>query len=245
MPPGEKSDKYHQVDLRDPYTRAEKCASCHVGNKAEGKFVTHEMYAAGHPPLPPFEVVTFAHDAPRHYHTHRENKALAAMPAEAAWKNFHFRTPADKEHPDGACPEARAFALGAVAGFDATMKLLADDAADTPKDQLLDFAHFDCYACHHDLKVPSWRQNARLPRGPRPANHETVVHRNRAGRHGPREGRQRVQDRGGNEGGRPGARGARGAEQAVRRPPVRRRGGDRQTGEGVGRPVSGAARRVE
>jgi hypothetical protein len=158
VPPSEKSDKYHQVDLRDPYVRAGKCASCHVGNKAEGKFVTHEMYAAGHPPLPPFEVVTFAHDAPRHYYTHRENKALAAMPAEAAWKNFHFRTPADKEHPEGECPEARAFALGTVAGFDATMKLLADDAADTPKDQLLDFAHFDCYACHHDLKVPSWRQ---------------------------------------------------------------------------------------
>src|SRR5262249_34483541 len=23
---------------------------------------------------------------------------------------------------------------------------------------LLDFAHFDCAACHHDLKLPSWRQ---------------------------------------------------------------------------------------
>jgi hypothetical protein len=48
--------------------------------------------------------------------------------------------------------------MGAVAAFEATMKLLADDAKDTPADQLLDFAHFDCYACHHDLKVPSWRQ---------------------------------------------------------------------------------------
>jgi Cytochrome c554 and c-prime len=146
------------VDLRDPYTRALQCASCHVGNKAEGKFVTHEMYAAGHPPLPPFDVVTFAREAPRHYYTHRQNRALAAMPADQAWHNFHYRAPATKDKPDGECPEARAMALGSVATFEATMNLLAKDAADTPKDQLLDFAHFDCWACHHDLKVPSWRQ---------------------------------------------------------------------------------------
>ena len=140
-----------QVDLREPYTRAMKCASCHVGNKAEGKFVTHEMYAAGHPPLPPFELITFAADAPRHYFTARENKALAELPAETALKNFHYR----KDE----CSEARAFAVGTVAGFEATMQLLADDAAATAKTgELLDFAHFDCYACHHDLTVPSWRQ---------------------------------------------------------------------------------------
>jgi hypothetical protein len=139
------------VDLRDPYTRAATCAACHVGSKAEGRFVTHEMYAAGHPPLPPFELVTYAADAPRHYYTHRENKALAAMDADTAWKNFHYR----KDE----CAEARSLAVGTVAGFEATMQLLADDAAATAKTgELLDFAHFDCYACHHDLKVPSWRQ---------------------------------------------------------------------------------------
>lgn len=157
VPPADKA-KRGQVDLRDPYTRALQCASCHVGNKTEGKFVTHEMYAAGHPPLPPFEVVTFVRDAPRHSYTHRQNKALAAMPADQAWHNFHYRAPATKDKPDGECPEARALALGSVATFEATMNLLAKDAADTPKDQLLDFAHFDCWACHHDLKVPSWRQ---------------------------------------------------------------------------------------
>jgi hypothetical protein len=149
--PAEK-EKFHQVDLRDPYTRAATCASCHVGNKAEGKFVTHEMYAAGHPPLPPFELVTFARDAPRHYHTARQNAALATMDPAAAWKNFHYRNPKDE------CPEARDFAVGTVAAFEAAMKLLAEDAAATSKGELLDFAHFDCVACHHDLKVPSYRQ---------------------------------------------------------------------------------------
>ena len=31
------------------------CLSCHLGNAREGRVVTHEMYAAGHPPLPGFE----------------------------------------------------------------------------------------------------------------------------------------------------------------------------------------------
>ena len=54
-------------DIRDPEVRAQRCASCHVGNAAEGKFVTHAMYAAGHPPLPPLEVMTFSRDQPMHY----------------------------------------------------------------------------------------------------------------------------------------------------------------------------------
>ncbi|MGL4553662.1 MAG: multiheme c-type cytochrome, partial [Gemmataceae bacterium] len=59
-------------DLWDPLKRAELCASCHVGNRAEGKFVTHEMYAAGHPPLPGFEPATFSNEMPRHWQYLRE-----------------------------------------------------------------------------------------------------------------------------------------------------------------------------
>jgi hypothetical protein len=153
-----------QVDLRDPYTRAVKCASCHVGNLAEGKFVTHEMYAAGHPPLPPFEVATFVNDMPRHAYPPRENKALAAMPAETAWKNFHFRK--------GECAEARSVAVGTLAAFETSTRLLADVAKETKPGELLDFAVFDCWACHHDLKDPSWRQK----RGYRGAPGRPVLH---------------------------------------------------------------------
>ena len=146
--------------------------SCHIGNKAEGRFITHAMYAAGHPPLPPFELVTYCRDMPRHYHAFRDLPATSESPAIAseelielaktdpdkAWEKFHFRLPAEKDRPEAECPNARELVMGTVAAFEATMKLLADDAKDTPADQLLDFAHFDCYACHHDLKVPSWRQ---------------------------------------------------------------------------------------
>ncbi|HYH67632.1 MAG TPA: multiheme c-type cytochrome, partial [Urbifossiella sp.] len=54
-------------NLRDPHVRAELCASCHVGSAAAGKLVTHDMYAAGHPPLPPFELATFMESQPRHW----------------------------------------------------------------------------------------------------------------------------------------------------------------------------------
>ena len=38
------------------------------------------------------------------------------------------------------------------------MKLIADQALHPGANGLMDFAHFDCYACHHDLRVPSDRQ---------------------------------------------------------------------------------------
>ena len=40
-------------------SRAKLCSACHVGNVEDGKLVTHEMYAAGHPPLPGIEIVAF------------------------------------------------------------------------------------------------------------------------------------------------------------------------------------------
>ena len=55
------------VDLRDAVTRAEVCLSCHVGNAKEGKVVTHEMFAAGHPPLSGFEIETFRRAMPKHW----------------------------------------------------------------------------------------------------------------------------------------------------------------------------------
>jgi hypothetical protein len=54
-------------NVRDPVKRAELCMSCHVGNALEGKVVSHEMYAAGHPPLPAIEVAGFSLNLPKHW----------------------------------------------------------------------------------------------------------------------------------------------------------------------------------
>ncbi len=53
--------------------------------------------------------------------------------------------------------------VSAAVSLRESMRLLAREAADCAKavdtdKRALDLANFDCYACHHDLKSPSWRQ---------------------------------------------------------------------------------------
>ena len=55
------------TNVRDPVRRTELCLSCHVGDIACGKFVTHDMFAAGDPPLPAFEIETFLEQMPPHW----------------------------------------------------------------------------------------------------------------------------------------------------------------------------------
>jgi hypothetical protein len=136
------------TDLWDPVTRAEKCASCHVGNADEQKVVTHAMYAAGHPPLPALEVATFSDAQPRHWQYLREKP-----PAVQEKLGFKTLKPEQTE-------------LAVVSGivvFRESMKLFAAQARNNglikePETSWPDFARFDCYACHHDLQIPSWRQ---------------------------------------------------------------------------------------
>ncbi len=143
------------IDLRDPQIKTTRCASCHIGNAAEGKVITHEMYAAGHPPLPPFEIVTFMESQPGHW-KHPSDlsylKDLAEKDSEISWKQFHYRSEDKELH------QAREFAVGVIVSFQASMKLIADQSLRPSTNGLMDFAHFDCYACHHDLRVPSDRQ---------------------------------------------------------------------------------------
>jgi hypothetical protein len=149
VPPGEKLAKYGERDMRDPASRAERCAACHAGNAAEGKFVTHAMYAAGHPPLPPLEVMTFSRDQPKHYNDPRDLPYFASLDADTAWRLFHYRK--------GECSPARQVAIGAAVTFREAMRTLAHAAAARSDGRMLDFAHFDCAACHHELASPSWR----------------------------------------------------------------------------------------
>lgn len=82
-----KESAFGMIDLRNPYKRAKKCAECHVGSwtaldsgtkpeaSAPRRFVRHEWYAAGHPPLPSMEYVTFAAQMPAHWRTLNEKIA--------------------------------------------------------------------------------------------------------------------------------------------------------------------------
>ncbi|MDB5311987.1 MAG: hypothetical protein JWO38_6189 [Gemmataceae bacterium] len=169
MPPGKK-EAYGLRNLRDPAVKAALCAGCHVGSAAEDKVITHEMYAAGHPPLPPFELATFMECQPKHwgYPVNPDLKFFTpeGLAAHAGadfatahpnwtWELYRFH-PADQE-----VLLARSVATGAIASLRAEMRMIAADAAGVANDLRpdgMDYARFDCYACHHDLKVPSDRQ---------------------------------------------------------------------------------------
>ncbi len=57
--------------------------------------MTHEMYAAGHPPLPSVELQTFCEEMPQHWQTPRElYDSLTARKIQAATPIFKSTIPA-------------------------------------------------------------------------------------------------------------------------------------------------------
>ena len=134
----EKKASFGMNDLRDPAERSRVCNSCHVGNSEERKVVSHAMYAAGHPPLPGIEINAFSRAMPPHW-----------------WK-------ADEE-----LVETKTTLIGGVVVLRDSMRLLATQALEGTKSQdkatttRPDFAMYECYACHHELKPSGsrgWRQ---------------------------------------------------------------------------------------
>jgi nitrate/TMAO reductase-like tetraheme cytochrome c subunit len=167
-------------DLRDPQVRAALCTSCHVGNAAQGKVVTHAMFAAGHPPLPPLEIATFSRNEPQHWRDAKD-VPLFKKPTAQDVKNYHL---------EALDFQRTKFALvGSLVALRETMQLARDRAdlnardpatvwpellvglsAEQAKDAAglrglaekrwpeIALAHSDCFACHHDLKYPGFRQ---------------------------------------------------------------------------------------
>jgi hypothetical protein len=147
-----KERDYGMTDLWDPIRRAETCVACHVGNYAQGKVVTHAMYAAGHPPLPGFEAATFSDAQPRHWEYMREKSPL---------RQKRLIPPPDPRNLE----QTRLAVINTLVALRESMQLFADQAtANKPEPvvaQWPDFARFDCYACHHELQAQSgasWRQ---------------------------------------------------------------------------------------
>ena len=145
LPREAKESDYGMTDLWDPGKRTALCVSCHVGNHEQGKFVTHEMYAAGHPPLQGFEVASWSNQMPRHWQLLREKpKAIQKI----------------QGHNSSVREESQLMLIGSAITLRESMRLLANQAKVAAiNGEMLDWALFDCYACHHSLVTPSWRQN--------------------------------------------------------------------------------------
>src|SRR5262245_43381679 len=121
--------------------------------------LTTEMYPSGRPPLPGFEFAAFSEAMPRHWETWTEKLKRLPNQKEAYAKAYQFN--AEKE--PGQIEQARMAMVAAAVALRESMKLAADQAEGRAKvnNQELtwpEFAAFDCYACHHDLKKDSWRQ---------------------------------------------------------------------------------------
>src|SRR5437899_1727543 len=106
------------IDLRDPVQRAATCLACHVGSAAEGKVVTHEMYAAGHPPLPGFELATFSESLPKHWRLMKDVPLMKTLDAKVRREVYHYEA--------GELEQTRLVAVGALMSLRDAMRLLVD-----------------------------------------------------------------------------------------------------------------------
>ena len=128
---------------KDLAFRAQLCAGCHVGDAATGKEANHDLYAAGHPRLN-FEFAAYHAQYPKHWNI-EEDKA---------------------RYPDF---DARAWALGQSICARTSLAMLKKHADSAAKKTAPwpEFAEYDCFACHKNLKPDSPRQKAgygdRLP----------------------------------------------------------------------------------
>ncbi|HEV3446661.1 MAG TPA: multiheme c-type cytochrome [Gemmataceae bacterium] len=121
-------DKLHygMTPTKNLVYRAKQCAACHVGSPEND--LNHDLYAAGHPPLY-YEFSAFLGSMPKHW-SEQEEKA---------------------RYPD---LELRAWAVGQLTSAQAALELLAARAEHKQK-PWPEFAEYNCYACHHSLRVGS------------------------------------------------------------------------------------------
>jgi uncharacterized membrane protein len=117
--PAEKED-LGMYDVRHPLKRTQLCASCHIGNAAEGKVVTHAMYAAGHPPLPGFEVASFSRNMPPHWNDFKDIEFFKK--ADAKFRKQNYGDDAD-------FPQTRLLLTGGIDSLRAMMELVGSRAS--------------------------------------------------------------------------------------------------------------------
>ncbi len=147
-------------DLVTEAAQAALCADCHVGNLRENKFVTHAMYAAGHPPLPNFELQTFCDAMPQHWQTPDE---LYAVLNEFPQRDKYFATNYPKlfsaeqpaTTPSSVAWRTRRLLIGGLEARRHWVQMIVDASE---SDAWSDYALYDCTACHHELRQDSARQ---------------------------------------------------------------------------------------
>ncbi len=174
LSPQTKFDEFGYWDVHSPRTQARICLSCHVGNAEQQKVITHEMYAAGHPPLPSFEQSQFIQQMPRHWRRLDEKNERVRNQYLKQLEQLH---PGDKSIPVYDPEEVavtKATMIAALVALEDSMQLTADLIEGSSTDtQWPEFANYACFACHHELQRDGWRKQHRITSTPgRPTLHE-------------------------------------------------------------------------
>jgi len=127
----EKAIELGMDDTKNLFNRANICLGCHIGD--ETRTVDHEMIAAGHPDLNRFELDTFIAFMPPHWRKQEETD-------ENLWAGTEI------------------WSIGQATTLKQSMEQLARRSGSNTWHTWPEFAEFNCYSCHHDLKDDSWRQ---------------------------------------------------------------------------------------
>ena len=138
---------FGMTDLWNPAKRTKVCASCHIGHAGDAsrpaKVVTHDMYAAGHPPLPGFEAAMFSDEMPQHWqYLGQKSKPIQ----ESLGYDGKTREP------------TQLLLVGAAVSLGESLRLVISQVKESEKPgRDPELAMFDCYSCHHEIRSPSWR----------------------------------------------------------------------------------------
>lgn len=125
------------IDTDNVFIRARLCVQCHVG--AADREVNHDLIAAGHPQLR-FEMAAYHAIYPKHWNDPFERKAKDHLELQL-WAAGQI-----------------AAAETSLAQLEARAKRVASNASKPLGAAWPEFSETDCFACHHDLTSPSWRQ---------------------------------------------------------------------------------------
>ena len=173
MNPQTRFDDFGYWDIHSPRTQTRICLSCHMGNVEQQKVITHEMYAAGHPPLPSFELSQFINQMPRHW------RRLEEKPKPLRENAIAKLTELGQEGDlivigDTELAATKLTMISALVTLEESITLTADLIADsTTSQQWPELANYSCFACHHELSRDGWRKKTRLSKFPgRPTLHE-------------------------------------------------------------------------
>ena len=170
--------RLHMTDVHNPIVRTQLCASCHIGDVKQHRFVTHDMYVLGHPPLPSIEPESFAEQMPEHWQTlpqklrkkvfdmwdsspegldriawSQKDPRLGIAPEDI--KSSYREANYPDHDPSNDLPHTRNVIVGGLVLLQSSLELLADlsQLQQSGGHVWPEFAMYDCSACHHELRT--------------------------------------------------------------------------------------------